>query len=58
LVYIVTCDLEIGEIERLRRLGAEIVRQGGFEVIRDYFGRFDDEETSELEYFILSTGSS
>jgi hypothetical protein len=53
LVYIVTCGLEIDEIERLKKSGAEIVRQGGFAVIRDYFGRFDDEETSEVEYFIV-----
>ena len=53
VAYIVTTDLEVNDLERLLSSGCEVLREGGFPLVRDYFSRFDDEETSEVRYFVL-----
>jgi hypothetical protein len=58
LVYIVASDLEILDLEGLRFNGCKVIRDGGFPLIREYFSRFDDEETSEVRYLILKADLS
>ncbi len=58
MVFIVASDLEIDDLERLRSNGCEVIRDGGYTLVREYFSRFDDEETSEVRYLIIKADLS
>ncbi|HEX4962483.1 MAG TPA: hypothetical protein VF173_16735 [Thermoanaerobaculia bacterium] len=45
---------ELGlDLDLIRRSGFRVVRQGGAELVRDFFRFFDDDPASEARYLVL-----